>query len=110
MFCSTQAQKLANEPVVPARNFQLDDYIATFLVDGEDVDEPPARVELAGDAFFFVEAQARFDQARVPDEVIPQVTLEGELPRRLDTDLPSFPSRAVPLSAPANSCFSRSSL
>jgi hypothetical protein len=72
--------------VIPSRDFQLDSDVAAVFIEGEDVDEPPADRELnAGYPFFIVESQARFDQAEVPDEVVPQISLEGELPRGLPT-------------------------
>ena len=47
-------------------DFQLHDDVTAIFVDGEDVDKPPTGGEFnAGDPFFVIEPQARFDEAAV---------------------------------------------
>ena len=93
-----------------SRDFQLDNDVAVVSIEG-DVDEPPADRELnAGYPFFVVESQARFDQAEVPDEVVPQISLEGELPRGLPSRSSSGSTSPVTFSVSPAGCSSMSSL
>jgi hypothetical protein len=67
---------------MPSRNLKLDDDITVAPIHSEDIDEPTSNRKFdASHSFFVVESEAGFDETEVLHEIVPQVALEGKLPR-----------------------------